>query len=423
LIAILDSRTSEDLAAWSHAWVEEAGRPIVTTHLEVADGRITRLTLTQRDPIESRGLTWNQQLQVAVGWSDEDGGGTQKLLPVKLDAQSVTVDTAAGLPAPAFVLPNGGGIGYGEFHLDNRSLDYLMGHLADIGDALTRGSAWVTLWDAMLDREVRSDSLIALALGALPRERDEQNSQRILGYLNQAYWRFTPDAARRELSPKVEQVLRDGLAAAATTSLKSAYFSTLRDVAQTPETVAWLERVWRQDETVPGITFSERDYIQMAEELAVRGVPNAAAILDRQIERTKNPDRKAQLQFVKPALSADPAVRNAFFASLKNVANRRHEPWVLEGLRYLHHPLRAAAAEQYIAPSLAMLQDIQRTGDIFFPKRWMDATLGGHQSRAAAETVRTFLARLPAGYPDRLRRVVLSAADDLFRATAADGHR
>ena len=54
--------------------------------------------------------------------------------------------------------------------------------------------------------------------------------------------------------------------------------------------------------------------------------------------------------------------------------------------------------------------------DIFFPKRWMDATLGGHSSRAAAVTVRSFVASRPAGYPDRLRRIILSSADDLFRA-------
>ena len=63
-----------------------------------------------------------------------------------------------------------------------------------------------------------------------------------------------------------------------------------------------------------------------------------------------------------------------------------------------------------------MLQEIQRTGDIFFPKRWMDATLGGHRSPAAAQTVRTFVDRLPQGYPDRLRRIILSSADDLFRS-------
>ena len=62
-----------------------------------------------------------------------------------------------------------------------------------------------------------------------------------------------------------------------------------------------------------------------------------------------------------------------------------------------------------------MLRDIQRTGDIFFPKRWMDATLGGYSSPQKAATVRSFLTNLPADYPDRLRRIVLSAADDLFR--------
>ena len=64
-----------------------------------------------------------------------------------------------------------------------------------------------------------------------------------------------------------------------------------------------------------------------------------------------------------------------------------------------------------------MLLEIQRTGDIFFPKRWMDATLSGHRSPAVAAEVAGFLKALPAGYPDRLRRIILSSADDLFRVT------
>ena len=91
---------------------------------------------------------------------------------------------------------------------------------------------------------------------------------------------------------------------------------------------------------------------------------------------------------------------------------------MLEGLRYLHHPLRAASSEKYVPPSLEMLREIQQTGDIFFPKRWMDATLSGHSSASAARMVTTFLAELPPDYPDRLRRIILSAADDLFRGGA-----
>ena len=86
-------------------------------------------------------------------------------------------------------------------------------------------------------------------------------------------------------------------------------------------------------------------------------------------------------------------------------------------MRYLHHPLRAAASEKHLETSLVLVREIQRTGDIFFPKRWMDATLSGHQSESAAATVRTFVAGLPPEYPERLRRIILSSADDLFRAT------
>jgi aminopeptidase N len=411
LITLLDDRTAEDLASWSRVWVEERGRPTLVTNLTIENGQIARLTLTQRDPYASRGLTWNQSLQVAVGYA-----GRVDFLPVRLTGPSVEVAAARGLAAPLFVLPNGGGIAYGEIHLDPASLAWLMTNLANVPGALTRGSAWTTLWDAMLDAETTPDAIIDLAVRALPRETDELSAQRMLDSLNQAYWRFIPPERRLALAPRVERMLRAGLAAARTRSLKGSYFSTLRDVALTKPTLAWLTAVWKRQTRVPGLMLSESDEILLAKELALRAVPGWKRLIEQQAARTKNPDRQARLRFVMPALSSDPAERGAFFASLGDAANRQHEPWVLDGLRALHHPLRAEASEAYIRPSLEMLAEIQRTGDIFFPKRWTDATLGGHRSPAAAQTVRSFVDGLPQAYPDRLRRIVLSAADDLFRS-------
>jgi aminopeptidase N len=338
------------------------------------------------------------------------------LLPVALNAHRVEVPAARGLPAH-YVLANGGGIAYGEIHMDEASREWLLANLPSIKDDLTRGSAWVTLWDAVLTDEVKPDAFLSAALEALAVENNELLVNRVLSYVRDAYWRFSAPAARDRLTPQLEQVLRDGLGRAQTPSLKSVWFSALRDMAQTPATIEWLARVWSHDEKVPGLTLAETDDIRLAEEIAVRGVPNAATILSGQLERTKNPDRKAQLAFVTPALSADANEREAWFTSLLDAANRRHEPWVLEGLRYLHHPLRAAESLKYIEPSLILLREIQRTGDIFFPKRWMDATLSGHQSQAAAVVVRMFVDRLPPEYPERLRRVILSSADDLYRAS------
>ena len=411
LITVLDAKTPDDLAAWSHAWVEEAGRPNVTTHLETENGRIAHLAFEQKDPVPQRGLVWTERMEVTLGYED-----TSRRIPLALTTRRVEITSARRLPAPRFVLPTGGGIAYGGFDIDQTTRAYLLHHLGDIPDGLTRGSAMVTLWEDMLDHRARPIDVVEALIASVGREADELNLQRMLSYVQQGFWRFVSSADRDALTPRLERTLREGLDAASTPSVKSAWFSALRDIARTPATLAWLEKIWRKSETVPGLPFAEPDYIQLAEELAVRGVPAWREILELQFSRIENPDRKARFAFVRPALSADQATRDAFFSMLGDVANRRREPWVLEALSYLHHPLRAESSLHYIPPSLEMLGEIQRTGDIFFPKRWMDATLSGHSSVSAARMVRTFVAGLPPDYPDRLRRIVLSSADDLFRA-------
>jgi aminopeptidase N len=71
-----------------------------------------------------------------------------------------------------------------------------------------------------------------------------------------------------------------------------------------------------------------------------------------------------------------------------------------------------------IQPALALTEELARTGDIFLPKRWVDATLAAHGSIEAAAAVRQFLDSRSTGYPHALRRIVLASADYLFRAAA-----
>ncbi len=326
------------------------------------------------------------------------------------------VPEAVGLPAPDFILPNGRGLGYGLFVLDPASLDYLATRLPEIDDSFVRGVAWVSLWEAMLDGQIDPDGLIELATEALPAETDELNIQRILNYLSTAYWRFIPTEGRDAWAADLEALCRRVLDGPPTLSTrKAAYFNTFRSIALTDDALAYLRALWNEDESIAGLTFSENDFTAMALELAVRGVPYAEAILEAQSARITNPDRQARFAFIRPALSPDAATRDAFFESLADEANRANEPWVQTGLNYLHHPLRAAASEKHIRPALDLVEEIQRTGDIFFPKRWLDATLGGHRSASAAETVRRFLAENPDLSP-RLRGKVLQSADGLFRA-------
>ena len=316
LIAILDKKSDEHLVSWSHAWVDQPGRPTIRTEIGTANGRIASLAFSQTDP-RKRGLFWNQRMAVTLGYATGN-----RTLAVRLAAARIRVPDARGLPAPRYILANGNGIAYGQIELDEGSRAYLLARLPEIDDALTRGSASIALQDELLRGAVPAAVFLELALKALPLESDELNAQQVLGYARDAYWHFLTPDARLALAPRLETTLRDGMARAGSSSLKSAYFRAFRDTALTPAGMAWLERVWRRQEAIPGLTFAEVDYISMALEIAVRQVADWRAVLDEQLQRTENPDRMARFAFVMPALDADPDGTRA----LLRQAARREQP-------------------------------------------------------------------------------------------------
>lgn len=403
LIAILDRLSPEDLAAWSRVWVEEPGRPRI--RVERSGGSVV---LTQDDP-SGGGRVWPQTLHVRLG---REAGDT--LVTVELGAAPATL---AGVDDGTlrYVLPSGSGVEYGLFHLDAASLDHLVARLPSIQPALARGAAWVTLWDAVLEQVLPPEAFLDLALRSLPAEADEQNVARILGYLSQAYWDLLAEDVRAARAAEVESALWAGVVGDRPATARASFLGTWRSVALTPDAVARLERLWRGTERVPGLPLSESDQTALATALALREVPGWSAVLDEQEARIANPDRKARFRFVRPSLDADPAARMAFFDALADPANREQEPWVLAGLANLHHPLRAASALPTVRRALDMVEEIQRTGDIFFPGRWLDASLGGHNQPEAADEIVRFLQDRP-DLPPRLRGKVLQSADGVWRA-------
>ena len=409
-VGTLDARTPADVSAWSRAWVTEGGRPTITTDLRIGEGRIVRLAFTQSDP-RGRPLIWPERLRVLLGWDDRT-----EVVDATIDAAEVVITSAAGQPTPRWVLPVGGGLGYGFFALDSETLSYLTHSLHRIGDPLTRGAAIVALWDAMVAGDVAPHDVLQALVAAVAVEPDELNLQQMLDYASTGFWRFTAANERAAVAARLEPALRAGLSRAQSTSARAAWFHTLRTVAVLPETLEWLTHLWGRKRTVPGLPLSESDEADLALDLALRDLPHAGAWLDAQLGRMENPDRRARFAFIMPSASAEEAVRDRFFESLRTPAGRARESWVVDALRYFNHPLRVASSQRHLHAALERLQDVQRTGDIFFPKRWADAVLSGYQTPRAAADVRAFIAALPPDYPPRLRWVLQSAADPLFRA-------
>mgnify|MGYP001191849601 CR=1 FL=1 len=410
LVGVLDERTNRDLVAWSRAWVEEPGRPVIEAALDLSkDGTLASLALLQTDGRTDRQLRWTQKADVLVMTS-----AGPRTYPTEIQGDRTEVRGATGARGVRFVLPTGGGLVYGDVRLDPASRTFLLRHVSTVSDPVTRGATWITLWDEMLNRRLGPADFVRAALLALESEDVQQNAALLVGYVRDAFWRHVPATTRSRLAPAIEQAMQRGLARAKTSSAKSTYFNGLRSMATTKGAISQLERIWSRREKIPGLPLAEPDEATLALELAVRSVPNADAVLTAQLARFTNPDRKNRFAFVMPALSPSSATRQAFFDSLRDVKNRRREPWVVEGLSYLNHPLRADDAVRYVRPALDLLLEVQRTGDIFFPKNWMDAVLSGHRTPEVAVTIRAFLDEHP-DYPVRLRRIILQAADEVFR--------
>src|SRR5690606_11310495 len=164
LVDVLDARADFDVAEWSRAWVEEAGRPSIRTELEQgADGMVERIALVQRDPLPDRNLLWAQRIGVLV-----DSASGVEVVPIDLDGERAELAVAA--PADVeLVLPPADGLAYGAFELDPASRNYLLERLPEIEDPVARGAAWITLWEEMLGGRVPPTRLVTLALSALPR--------------------------------------------------------------------------------------------------------------------------------------------------------------------------------------------------------------------------------------------------------------
>lgn len=407
LIKILDARTPADLQAWNQVWVNQPGRPIFTADLQTRAGRITQFTLTQRAEDGSDRL-WPQLFEVLLMYPD----GHTKELTVNMNARAVALSAAVGEPAPRLVLYNSSGLGYGVFP----AAPALPALLPQLKNPVARAAAYVNLYENMLNGQViRPLALLNVYRRALTLEPEELNLKLLTGQASAIFWQFLTPAQRLAVGPALEKDLWAALQKNPSVNSQKLLFKTYQSVALSQPAQARLYHIWQTQQAPARVKLTEDDYTALALALAVRDYPVPEPILPQQLARIKNPDRRQRLEFLMPALSPDVATRDAFFASLKDKTGRAKEAWVTAALGYLHHPLRQAMSEKYLPASLELLQEIQLTGDIFFPYGWLQATLGSYQTPTAAVTVRAFLAAHP-DYNPQLRAKLLQAADDLFRA-------
>lgn len=404
LISILNKYAKVDLLAWNKVWVNESGRPVFDYKITEKNGKINGFIMLQKAEF-GEAKVWPQFFKITLFYKDH-----QKDINVNFEGKQVQIKEAIGLEKPEFILFNSGGEGYGVWPIDPSMII----NLSTMESPLHRASAYISLYENMLNqRVVKPKVLMDLFLVNLSKETDELNLRLLTGYIGNIYWEFTTPENRIQLSENIGEEIWKAISLQSSANNKKNLLKAYQDVFLTETAYQKLYAIWETQQAPAEIKLNEDDYTSLALALALR--KDNPEVLKNQLERIKNPDRKKRFEFIMPALSTDVKVRDQFFESLSDLKNREKESNVTTALSYLHHPLRQYTSVNYLQRSLDLLQEIQVTGDIFFPQSWLGSIFGSYQSATANKIVNDFIAQHP-NYPAKLKAKIQQATDNLYRA-------
>jgi len=405
LIAILSKHTKTDLYAWNKVWVNQPGRPVFDYNISYAGNKISHFTITQHAEFgEAR--SWPQAFNITLVYPDHSQNLTVNMVGDKLDLK-----TAEGLAKPTYLLFNSNGMGYGLFPTDKN----ITASLYNIASPLQRASAYIAAYENMLaGRYFKPNELLQLFTKGLTVEKNEMNLRMLTSYIGSVYWEFMLPTDRQQMAATVEQSFWTAMQQQTPANNKKILFRAYQDVYLTNEAQSNIYNIWQKKQPPVGVKLTEDDYISLAFSVALRS-DTVTHILKQQEDRITNTDRKKRIEFLMPALSLDVQERDAFFNSLADRKNRAKEAWVTAALSYLNHPLRQSISIKYLPKSLDLVEEIQRTGDVFFPQSWLGSILSSYQSKEAAQIVNDFLKAHP-DYNPKLKDKILQSSDNLFRA-------
>lgn len=406
LVEILDAETPLDMKKWSEVWVNKSGRAVFTDKIEYdSKDRIKKFEIQQNAEDKSNNI-WPQVFQIGFVYDDD-----VKVLNVNIKDKDLILKEAAGLEKPNTIIYNYNGFGYGVFPLDGNNLDYITA----LKDEVARASAYSNLYENMLIGNVSADETFNCFFKGIQFEENELVLRIVSNNLSSIYWRFLTQKQQDRVQNLLSYTLYSRLQTNLSANIKKTLFGLFSSTAYSASAKAKLYQIWNKEIVIPGLKLNEDDFTNIAMNLAIFKHEKADEILEKTRTTITNSDKQRRFEFLLPSLSKDELVRNAFMESLKDDKNREKESWVSVGLSNIHHPLRQESAQKYIRFSLDLVDEIQRTGDIFFPKDWLDNIVGKYSSKFAFDEVQRFLKENP-NFSPILKRKLFQAADLLYKA-------
>ncbi len=399
LIKILNGKTQENLYTWSNNWVKEKGMPTISFERDSG-----KLNIKKTDPW-NKGRWWPADVQFDI-YSTATGYKTHTVKMTGSKTKGITIPEEEYI-----VLPNRDGRGYGYFKADPKSTEWLLENWGKIDQDVSRFSMLMNLYEGMMHLDVKPEAFLESMIRCMDTEANPQIFRQALAYIEACTKLFVkPD---HELHEKLEDYLFRLASEHATPSYRTLALKSFGRLASSKISLERLYQIWDIPAGATKFRANENDLIEFSYILALHHPDRADEILQKQLSRITNPDRRKEYEFVMQALAPSQQQRREFFDRLLQPESWAVEPWAQAALRWLNHPARYPESLAYIRPALDVLREVQRKGDIFFPVNWCSSLLSGHTSPEALDIVKTFFADNP-DYPKLLESKIRQRADHLY---------
>ena len=407
LVEILDKKSVGNIKNWSEVWVNSSGRPIFTEEIETNEkGNVTKFIIHQKAEDESDKV-WTQSFKIQL----KDARGYVKIINIKNMGSSFDITKATKDFKPGQVLYNINGFGYGVFPIYKDKIDqYRL-----IRDEVSRGYQFINLYENMLLGNVTPKDTFRVFFDALRTEKNELITNYLSGRIQNIYWTFLTDEQKDEIQVTTENNLMNLLKQNLPKNIKKTIFNLYQSIAVSKSEKDNLYKIWNGNLKIDQLFLNENNLTSLALQLSVLEHPKSKEIIAEQELNISNPDQLERFKWLLPAVSKDVKIRNLFMKSLFEKENREKESWVQSGLSYFHHPLRQNNAIEFLPEILNKLEEVQLTGDIFFPKGWLASSVGNYSSKEAYEILQQFLNENPDYNPILLKKLY-QTTDDLTRA-------
>ncbi|MGJ8660127.1 MAG: M1 family metallopeptidase [Cellulophaga fucicola] len=405
LVSILDKKSDVDIKQWSNVWVNKSGRPVFTDSITYKDNKITNFTITQKAE-DGTDKVWPQSFAIQLVYKD-----SVKTINTSINGKNLQLNETIGLAKPLQIIYNANGFGYGVFPVDVAKIS----KIKDIKDATARGYSYINLYEVFLNNKVPALDAFNVFLDGVASEKNELILNYITGRTRDLYWSFLSEKNKEKIQISTEDTLLNLVKSDKPKTFKKTIFNLYTSIATSNKAIDNLYAFWKKEISIPALFLNEDDYTSLAGELVIKNHPKATEILKEQEKRINNPDKLARFVWLQPSLSNNIKERDAFMVSLFDAKNREKESWVQSALANIHHPLRQEESKKHLKECLNKLEEVQLTGDIFFPKGWLASSIGKYTSKDAYQILQDFLSKNPNFNPILLKKL-LQTTDDLKRA-------